>query len=540
MAHIDLQVLLQQNFSLETLERDPALLRRALHMLRDWLSAEGKVPYPTTPFEALLDTFAVGSLPVDGIGVERFLDELQRTVLPHSAQLNHPMFIGHMTQALPWFSVLVEAFTAALNQNQVKIETAYASTLVEKQVIGWLHQKVYRNVAEFYARALRAKGQAIGNAVSGGTLGNLTALAVALETLLPGTRKEGLHAALQKSGHAGLAVLGSARLHYSLKKALGTLGLGENALHLIPVDCHQRIDLVQLEKTIDDLRRRRIKIVALVGIAGTTETGAIDPLDELAGIAEREGAWFHVDAAWGGALLVADRLQHLYAGVERADSIVIDGHKLFWVPMAQAIVLFKDQTSLDCLKHNANYIIRSDSSDLGQTTLEGSRRFDALKLWASFKIFGERGYDTLLQRVADVASTMRDLILDQQDFELTSESNTFILTYRYVPRAWRQRLAELQAAGRTDEAVVLNRQLNLLNSALQDRQKQNGKSFVSRTVLELAPYPEGVTVLRAVLTNVYTTAAHLRAILLEQRELGQRLVEELQLAGLERVLEEKL
>lgn len=529
MAHSDLQVLLQQNFSLETLERDPALLLRALDMLRDCLSTEGKVPYPTTPFEALAGTFAAQGLPADGIGIDAFLDDLQHNVLQHTAQLNHPMFIGHMTQALPWFSVVIEALTAALNQNQVKIETAYASTLVEKQVIGWLHRKVYRYDAAFYETAMRAKGQAIGNAVSGGTLGNLTALAVALETRLPGTRKEGLHAALARSGHAGLAVIGSQRLHYSLKKAIGTLGLGENALHLVPVDREQRIDLDQLEKKIDELRRRRIKIVALVGIAGTTETGAIDPIAELAAIAEREGAWFHVDAAWGGALLIADRFRDLYAGVECADSIVIDGHKLFWVPMAQGMVLFKDRGSLDCLKHNANYIIRSNSADLGQTTLEGSRRFDALKLWASFKIFGESGYDMLLTRVAEVASTMRALVLDQQDFELTSDSSTFILTYRFVPRAWRERMAELLAAGRMDEAVSLNRRLNVLNSGLQDRQKQNGKSFVSRTVLELAPFPEGVTVLRAVLTNVHTTAAHLRAVLHEQRELGGHLMQELEL-----------
>jgi len=529
MAHSDLHMLLQQNFSLETLERDPALLLRALHLVRDCLAPEGKAPYPATPFETLAGSFAAQPWPQHGIGADAFLDDLQHQVLQHTAQLNHPMFIGHMTQALPWFSVAIEAITAALNQNQVKVETAYASTLVEKQVLGWLHRKVYRNDEAFYETALRAKGAAIGNAVSGGTLGNLTALAVALETSLPGSRKEGLHTVLARSGYAGLAVVGSQRLHYSMKKAMATLGMGENALHLVPVDSEQRIDLDRLEDTLDELRRRRIKVVALVGIAGTTETGAIDPLAELAAIARREGAWFHVDAAWGGALLVADRFRDLYAGVEFSDSIVIDGHKLFWVPMAQGMVLFRDPASLERLKHNANYIIRSNSADLGQTTLEGSRRFDALKLWASLKIFGESGYDALLTRVSEVASTMRALVLDQQDFELTSDSSTFILTYRYMPRAWRQRMSELLAAGRLDEAAALNRRLNVLNSGLQDRQKQNGKSFVSRTVLELAPFPEGVTVLRAVLTNVHTTAAHLRAVLHEQRELGERLMQELEL-----------
>ncbi len=526
MTDSGLQHALRQHFSVDTLARDPALLQKVLTMLGAWLTPEGGQPYPVTPLVDLLPLFNEQAIPVDGMAVDAFLDELGATVLSHTARLNHPMYIGHMTQSLPWVSVIAEAFTAVLNQNQVKIETAYVSTLIEKQILGWMHRKVYQSSEASYADAMKATDFALGNIVNGGTMGNLTALAVALEHQLPGTRREGLAATLARSGHRGLAVLASSRAHYSLKKALATLGMGEQALHAIPVDHDHRIDLPALEAKLAQLRRENIKVITLVGIAGTTETGAIDPLPALADIAAREQAWFHVDAAWGGALLLSPSFQPLLDGIARADSVVIDGHKLFWVPMAQGMVLFRERTSLDALKHNANYIIRSNSGDLGQTSLEGSRRFDALKLWTSFKVLGENGYTALLQQAAWLSGTMRAQIKEHQDFELTSDSQTFILTYRFVPLALRQYMAALAAAGRKEEALAIGRQLNAINEQLQEIQKSGGNSFVSRTVLDAPPYPEGISVLRVVLTNVTTTSDHVRAILAEQLAIGQALLAE--------------
>ncbi len=520
-AHLAPQ--LQGHFSVDSLAAAPAPLHKALHLLGQWLGNEHGNVYPTTGFADLTEEFAVCRFPAQGMAIDAFLGELESTVLANTAQLNHPMYIGHMTQALPWITVLAEAFAAALNQNQVKVETAYVSTLIEKQILGWLHRAVYGRDDAYYADAMRARGEAIGNMVNGGTMGNLTALAVALEQQLPGTRKRGLFATLGESGYRGVAVIGSARIHYSLKKAMATLGLGEDALHLVPVDSRNRIDLTALEAKVARLRADGIKLVAIVGIAGTTETGAIDPLAHLAAIAKREQAWFHVDAAWGGALLVADQYKPLFDGIALADSVVIDGHKLLWVPMAQSMVLFRDRASLNCLKHNANYIIRQDSGDLGQTSLEGSRRFDALKLWTAFKVLGASGYRALLEQAGGLSRAMQTLIHAQPDFELITDSDTFILTYRYAPAPLRAQLEQALAAGNKESAATLNRQLNQLNAALQDEQKSQGKSFVSRTVLESTRYPGDTTVLRIVLTNVMTTPAHLRAILEQQRQIGAAL-----------------
>ena len=528
MTDTPLEQLLQQHFSIDALQQSPAALQQALRMLGSWLSAE-HAPYPHVPYAELIAQLSASSAPADGMPVGQFLEHLQHTVLANTAQLNHPQYIGHMTQALPWISVLAEAFTAALNQNQVKIETAYVSTLIEKQLLGWLHRQVYHQSEDVYAQAMSATSGALGNMVNGGTMGNLTALAVALEKQLPGTRKRGLFATMQESSYSGLAVIGSARSHYSIKKALASLGLGEHALQLVPVDGDNRIDLVALEQTISRLKAQNIKIVALVGIAGTTETGAIDPLAQLAAIAAREQIWFHVDAAWGGALLVAEPYRHLYQGIELADSVVIDGHKLLWVPMAQSMVLMRDSSSLNLLKHNANYILRDNSGDLGQTSLEGSRRFDALKLWTSFKVLGLSGYATLLGQAATLSEQFQALLADQQDFELITRSDTFILTYRYVPVLLRQRMDALLAEGNLDAALALNQQINTLNAKLQNRQKAEGESFVSRTVLESTRYPGPTNVLRVVMTNVKTRPRHLRAILAEQRDIGQALARELAL-----------
>jgi glutamate decarboxylase len=247
----------------------------------------------------------------------------------------------------------------------------------------------------------------------------------------------------------------------------------------------------------------------------------------MAAIAARESIWFHVDAAWGGALLIAEQYRPLYDGIALADSVVIDGHKLLWVPMAQSMVLFKDSASLNLLKHNANYILRDNSGDLGQTSLEGSRRFDALKLWTSFKVLGVSGYTALLQQAATLSAQLQDLLADQQDFELLTRSDTFILTYRYVPAPLRQRMESLLAGGQVEAATELNKQLNTLNAKLQNRQKAQGHSFVSRTVLESTRYPGPTNVLRVVMTNVKTRPHHLRAILAEQRAIGQALATEL-------------
>ena len=518
-----MEELLKTYFSAQGLSTDAASLQHALRLIREWLFVDKHHAYPPADFESLKKEFNNPAVPQEGMAMQGVLDALQEQVFAHSVPVNHPKYIGHMTQALPWVSVLVETFIATLNQNQVKIETAYSSTLVEKQVLGWMHRQIYRFNDAFYRDSFQSNESALGNMVNGGTMGNLTALSVALESQMPGLRKKGFLTLMREKQYEGFAVLASARVHYSVKKSLATLGLGEESLHIIPTDENNRIRLDVLEERIAELKSCKVKILALIGVAGTTETGSIDPLDELGRIAQREEIWFHVDAAWGGALLLAEKYRDMFRGIEMADSIVIDGHKLFWVTMAQGMVLFRNDKSLNHLLHTANYIIRKSSGDLGRTSLEGSRRFDALKLWFSFKLFGLKGYEALLDRSAALSASMRDLVERDPDFELISCSDTFILTYRYAPRHVQAQLREHMRHGQFDLAAAMNETLNRMNSALQEEQKRRGLSFVSRTQLESTPYPSPTTVLRVVLTNMLTTEDDLREILAEQKAIGASL-----------------
>ncbi|WP_338925841.1 aminotransferase class V-fold PLP-dependent enzyme [Mycetohabitans endofungorum] len=181
-------------------------------------------------------------------------------------------------------------------------------------------------------------------------MANLTALWASRNNLLrpgagfAGVNRVGLMQALHHYGYDGLAILVSERGHYSLRKAADVLGIGCDHLIRIPVDAADRIRIDALRAAVRGLQRRNICPMAIVGIAGTTETGAIDPLDALADVACEANCHFHVDAAWGGASLMSARHRHQLAGIERADSIVIDAHKQLYVPMGAGVVLFRQPT----------------------------------------------------------------------------------------------------------------------------------------------------------------------------------------------------
>lgn len=499
---------------------------RVAAMIESWSRPDIGTPYPAVEFNSLYEGFSETQAPSEGISFDALLDEIESKILPNTPKLAHPMYIGHMTQALPWFSSVIESLTAALNQNQVKIETAFSSTLVEKQVLAWLHGLVYGATVSTDCGGTSSPAAHSGNLVGGGTIGNLTALAVALEDALPGMRENGLPFALNARGFSGLAVLGSARMHYSLKKAMATLGMGAAALHIIPVDSENRILLDEAKKRLDELRAASIKVIAIIGVAGATETGSIDPLPQLADLAREAGAWFHVDAAWGGALLLGETERKLLEGIERADSVVLDGHKLFFVPMSQGAVLFKRADSLDRIRHHANYILRPQSDDLGQTSLEGSRRFDAFKLWASIKLLGRDGYSTIFRHLHCLSRNFSELVQGHPDFEQVTVSSTFIYTYRYFPVKWRLKLDAELAVGRIDAANQMQLMFNEINVNLQERLKVSGKGFVSRTVLESTSHEGSIVVLRVVLTNVFTTLTHLSNLLQIQSEIGGALLAE--------------
>lgn len=458
--------------------------------------------------------------------VSEQVEFLLNKVVAQSVHTSAPSFIGHMTSALPYFMFPLAKIMMTLNQNVVKIETSKAFTPLERQVVGMLHRLVYDEADEFYAQWTQSFTHSLGVFCSGGTIANVTALWAARNRRFgprpgfAGVAEEGFAAALQHEGLAGAAVLVSRRGHYSLRKAADLLGLGKRQLISIPVTARHTIDLVALRRELEALRARRIGVLAVVGIAGATETGSVDPLNELADIAHEHGAHFHVDAAWGGPTLFSSRHRHLLDGIRRADSVTLDAHKQLYVPVGAGMVVFKDVQALSAIENHANYVIRKGSRDIGKHTLEGTRTGMAMLVHSALRIIGRRGYELLIDLGIDKAAQFALMIESAPDFEIVSAPVLNLLTYRYVPKAARA----IFSSGTREQKLAANEKLNALNESIQKEQRAGGKTFVSRTRLETAAHGGQVlTVFRVVLANPLTTNQILTDILEEQRGHAERL-----------------
>ncbi len=485
--------------------------------LREHIVAEEK---PLTEIEK---DFTDSSMPESPTYVSEHTEHLLDSVVSQSVHTSAPSFIGHMTSALPYFLMPLSKIMIALNQNLVKIETSKAFTPLERQVLGMLHRLIYGQKDDFYSHWMHSADHSLGAFCSGGTIANITALWVARNRLLQpdgdfeGIAKQGLFAALTHYKCNGLAIFVSERGHYSVKKAADVLGIGQDGVIAVKTDNNNRICLTDLNKKIAAVKEKNIKPLAIIGVAGTTETGTIDPLRKLAQVAQREGCHFHVDAAWGGATLMSNTYRHLLDGIDLADSVTIDAHKQLYVPMGAGMVIFKDPELMSSIQHHAEYILRKGSKDLGRHTLEGSRSGMAMLLYSCFNVISRPGYELLINQSIEKAKYFSELIKQQDDFELISEPELCLLTYRYVPS--NVKAALLLAT--PEQRAELYEHLDNLTKYIQKTQRETGKSFVSRTRLTPDAYQSQPTIVfRVVLANPLTTKEILQNVLIEQREIA--------------------
>ncbi|MEO9748102.1 MULTISPECIES: pyridoxal-dependent aspartate 1-decarboxylase PanP [Marinobacter] len=467
--------------------------------------------------------FSDYAIPEKPIFVSEQAQFLLDKLVANSVHTASPSFIGHMTSALPYFMLPLSKIMIALNQNLVKTETSKAFTPMERQVLGMIHRLVYEQDGAFYRKWMHDPRYALGAMCSGGTVANLTALWVARNNAFPaegsfrGIHQEGLFRALRYYGCEGAAILVSRRGHYSLRKAADVLGLGRDFLVPIDTDDDNRINTDALREKCLELHRQKIRVMAICGIAGTTETGNVDPLDAMADIAREFSAHFHVDAAWGGPTLFSRSHRHLLRGIEKADSVTFDAHKQLYVPMGAGLVVFRDPGLASAVEHHAQYIIRKGSRDLGSTTLEGSRPGMSMLIQSGLRILAREGYEILIDQGIDKAATFAEMINTETDFELITKPELNILTYRYCPEKVQQALTIADSL----QAERLNTCLNRITKFIQKTQRERGKAFVSRTRLEPARYfHHPCIVFRVVLANPLTTKEILADILKEQRELS--------------------
>lgn len=444
-------------------------------------------------------------------------------IAPRAVNVASPYFIGHMTSAIPFFMVHLKTITAALNQNVIKIETSKVLSILEKQILAKMHRMIFNFDETFYLEHVQNTETCLGVFTTGGTTANLTALWVARNKLFApkddfkSIEANGFYQAMKTHDLERVVILISKRGHFSFKKAGGVLGFGNQNVIPIDVDESRSIDLVKLKEKIKELGAdKKTKIAAIVGIAGATETGIIDPLPQLADICQKHGIHFHVDAAWGGPVLLSERYCHLLKGIERADSVTIDCHKQFYMPMTAGMVYFKDPKALDQIVYHSSYVNRRGSVDLGIKTLEGSREANSLILDSALKIMGSRGYALMIEYGIETARRFSEIIGKRPLFQLITRPQLNIVTYRMVPENIRE---QLKTADET-ERRRLDAILDDINTKIQRTQREAGKSFVSRTRLKISTADDHDTVvLRSVIMNPMTNVSILNEILDEQESI---------------------
>lgn len=474
------------------------------------------------PEDELL-TLLGGALPRgSAVGLDAYANMLANIVEPHTVNIAHSKCLAHMNCSPPPFMHELAHFVSRLNQNLVKVDASGVLSVIERQTLAMLHRLVFGCSASYYQDHLARKETALGIVASGGTLANLAGLwcaraaCFASRTEFDDIEKQGLTAALRAHGWDGAVIVGSELMHYSIHKAAALLGLGSAGVVSVPVDACQRVDIDALEQAVERCARRRLRIVALVGVAGTTDCGSVDPLHSLARISRREHIHFHVDAAAGAALLFSERRRDLLTGLAEADSVTLDCHKQLLLPIGTGVLLLKNGRSAQVLEQSAPYMLHTESSDLGKLSLEGSRAGSTLLVHAAMRIVGPAGFTALVERHLEMASRFATLLEASDDFELLHAPQTNIVLYRYVPPA----LRETVDRGMVDLAA--SRALNDINEALQQFEYRSGRSQVSRTTVTcLAKYRDmRVVALRAVFNNPHTTVDDLQEVLDEQRQLA--------------------
>jgi len=450
--------------------------------------------------------------------IKKIIDD----IAPHAVNVASPYFIGHMTSAIPFFMVHLQTIVTALNQNLVKLETSKVTSIFERQVLAKIHRLIYNNNDSFYDFHIQNPESTLGTFVEDGTLANLTALWVARNAFFQptegfgGVEKEGMAAAYNAYRIDRCVVLVSQLGHYSLRKSGGVLGIGNNNFLSIDVDRNNQMNITKLKETIKSIKADscKTKILAVIGIAGTTETGTVDPLFEIAEICDKHNIHFHVDAAWGGPTLLSEKYRTLLSGIHLADSVTIDGHKQFYMPMGCGMVYFKNPSIMDNIAYYASYVNRPGSVDLGIRSIVGSRSAMSLILGSSLEIMGTMGYALLVDHGIETARAFAEEINKRPLFELVTEPQLNILTYRIFPNKIKEEL------NNTDSKKIkeLNQKLSHINITVQRLQREAGRSFVSRTTLKRTANEEKV-VLRAVIMNPMTNAKIIREILDEQEEI---------------------
>jgi aromatic-L-amino-acid decarboxylase len=456
--------------------REEALEHAAKLVAEAWRSFDRFRPEEPPLDERVQDLIRAG-LPEDPVPVHQALDDAAR-ILDESIAQPRPRYFAFIGSSGLEIGTIGDLLAQTYDINLAV--DARAATVVEHQAVRW--------VAEFVGYPAE-----VGAFTSGGTISNLTALAAARERAVPGSRHRGL---------AGVrtAVYCSEEVHYSVTRAVELLGIGSENLRAIPLDDRRRMRPDLLAAAIDADVGAGIRPVAVVATAGTTLTGAIDPIAEIADVCQARGVWLHVDGAYG--LPAAACRPDAFDGLARADSCSVDAHKWLYVPKACGVAMCRHEGAFaSAFAHEEGYLPHQlhelHSADV---TLEYSRPFRALKAWLAFRAHGARQFREAIERNLGEAELLHRVAQAAEDFEVMEGSPQLsVVPIRHLPP-------------RGD--------VNAHNAALAEAIIQDGRIYLASALID------GEVWLRPCFVNFRTTEDDVLAILDVARDLGERVIRE--------------
>lgn len=385
--------------------------------------ADRRVTPEATPAE--LEKLFDEPLPDKGISIEEILERVRREVAPNAMGVPSPRYFGQFNPTPLPIGVWADVFSSMLNQNAGAWRNGPTSAMIEARVIRWL------------CDLLNYGPQSFGTLASGGSEANLIALKCARDGVAATIKDHGVRSAAND-----LVVYASEQCHYSIDKSVDILGMGRNSLRKIPTDerFHLRVDAL-LEQIARD-RDAGLLPACIVGVAGTTSTGVIDPIEQLAEIARENNCWYHVDAAYGGPLAFSPKHKDKLRGIELADSITFDPHKWMFVPFSCGAVLVREggRVLRDAFDMTPEYL----SEDRGGADVEfdffrygqmGTRRFNSLKLWMAIKFMGREGYAGTVERHIELTKYFAGRIDALPGFDRVGEVETAVCCFRHVSNA---------------------------------------------------------------------------------------------------------
>lgn len=408
-----------------------------------------------------------GLITNDGQGLDALIKVLSDTVFKYSVNLHSPMYMGHQVSPPLKVSILLDLIVSSLNQSLAVYRMSPVLSILEKELIAFLSNKIGYNI------------ESSGSITSGGSASNLLGLVAAREKFFPSAN-------IDKA-----IILCSEQTHYSIKKAAKICGFSDKNFHFVPVDENFKIIIPETENIIKQLASRGLKPFFINANAGSTSTGSFDNIEDLSILANKYNMWLHVDGAHGASLIFSEKLKHLLQGIENADSVSWDGHKMLFQPSSLGICLFKDGQNLKkCfIDSNAPYLYNScdDSYDLSKLSLQCTKRGDALKLWGSLVTYGTDFFGKRLEHLSDVTNYFYNKLLTDDIIEPIHKPEFNIFCFRYNPK----------------NKNISESQLNEINSNIRDSINNSGEAMITLTVLNKK------VCLRTTIINPETSYCHI-------------------------------